>query len=79
MTSNVKTEYITKPCSHCGEQGSITALVQDLIDYFHNGKLIHKAFPYLDAGQREQIITGIHSECWDVMFPEPEDEDEQSE
>jgi hypothetical protein len=66
-------------CFHCSERGYVKVKTPDLFDYLERRKHVHKAFPYLDAGQREQIMTGIHPACWDVMFPEPEDEDEQSE
>jgi hypothetical protein len=29
------------------------------------GQLIQNAFPYLDSGQREMLITGITPEMWD--------------
>lgn len=31
---------------------------------------IQDAMPYLSAGQREVLITGICGECWDMMKEE---------
>jgi hypothetical protein len=53
-------------------------MTHDLFDYLDKKKHVQDAFPYLSAGEREQIMTGTHPECWEKMFPE-EDEDEQSE
>lgn len=33
-----------------------------------NGMLIQNAFPYLNAGEREMIKTGICGACWDRML-----------
>ena len=30
--------------------------------------LIQDIFPYLNADQREQIMTGTHPSCWNQMF-----------
>jgi hypothetical protein len=42
---------------------------EDLINY-QNGEYIQKAFPYLTAGERELILTGLTPEMWDDMFGE---------
>jgi hypothetical protein len=76
--TNIQVQHTTKQCIRCGENGLVTVFANDLIDYLHNNKHVQNAFPYLDAGEREQIMTGTHPKCWEKMFPE-EDEDEQSE
>ena len=40
------------------------------------GEYIQDAFPTLSAGVREQLLTGIHSECWDKEFAGTEEEGE---
>lgn len=35
---------------------------------WENGAHVQDAFPNLSAGDREQIITGTHSECWNQLF-----------
>lgn len=59
----------------CNQSGSVDVKVKDLVDYLDGSKHVQNAFPYLDAGLREQIITGTHPKCWDEMFP-PELNDE---
>lgn len=34
------------------------------------GTMIQSAFPYLDADEREFILTGISSQDWNNIFPE---------
>lgn len=46
---------------------SVTVKSKDYEDW-KNGKRIHLAFPYLDAGQREFLISGISPEGWDKTF-----------
>jgi hypothetical protein len=33
-----------------------------------NGGLIQQCFPYLDADQREILMTGIDNDTWNEMF-----------
>jgi hypothetical protein len=48
-------------------------LTADLARY-KAGEFAQDCFPYLNAAQREFLISGISGESWDEMFPE-EDED----
>ena len=51
------------------------------LDYYdwQEGKLAQDAFPYLSAGDRELLVSGICPLCWDRMFSIPDDEDEDDE
>jgi hypothetical protein len=40
---------------------------------YEDGAHIQDAFPYLTAGQRELIITGINDEMWGDMFGDEEE------
>ena len=55
-----------------GKPFSITVKHSDANEWI-NGGLIQKCFPYLDADNREILMTGIDSETWNSMFP-PEEE-----
>jgi hypothetical protein len=63
-------EYlIVRDCSFCGK-GAVTVVpAQGLWDWEH-GKFAQDAFPDLTADQREQVMTGTHSECWDRYMKE---------
>jgi hypothetical protein len=47
---------------------------QDFMDW-RNGKLAQDAFDYLSPDEREIIISGVCSSCWDATFGVDEDEE----
>jgi hypothetical protein len=76
MTTQMST-IETKQCFQCGKTGKLQIPSPDYfagIKKLEQGALIQHAFPNLNAEQREQIMTGIHPECWKKMFP-PGEED----
>ena len=66
-------QVATKTCPGCGKASTLEV---DKAGYkaWQQGTLIQRALPDLTADQREQLITGYHGKCWDVLFP---DEDEE--
>ena len=72
--TNIQVQHKTEVCRYCGKRGFVSVFTHDLMDYLDKKKYVQNAFPYLSAGEREQIMTGTHPECWDNIFPdEPED------
>ena len=65
---------ITTRCPFCGETHEIAVNENDYLDW-QDGKLAQNAFPYLDADEREMLISGICPTCWDGMFETDEEED----
>jgi hypothetical protein len=68
-------------CVACGEvhrfeldSGYALAFQQGFILWHDRGVLIQDALPFLTAGQREILMTGVSEECWDALFAD-EDED----
>jgi hypothetical protein len=59
---------ITKKCQITGEVYSVTAESEDLERYKNGEGLIQNIFPYLNAGDREFIKTGISPKGWDNLF-----------
>ena len=55
----------TCPC--CGSTNNIDVEKKDYENY-QNGTFCQTAFPYLTAGEREMIITGICDKCWKRIF-----------
>lgn len=47
---------------------AITVKLSDANEWI-NGGLIQSCFPYLDAEDREILMTGNDNEAWDTMFP----------
>lgn len=63
-------------CRHCGTTQDLQVNGQDYLDWI-NGTLIQKAMPYLSAEDREWLISHTCPKCWDEIFkeePEPDDE-----
>ena len=75
---NHKEIRIAKKCPFCGKTHSVWV---NEIDYYawEQGELAQDAFPYLSAEEREVLISGICSPCWDAMFGSMDDEDEDEE
>lgn len=63
----------TQPCMHCGQRGIVTVLAREYDEYL-DGAYIQVAFPNLDKALREQIQTGTHPTCWNLMFGSEEDQ-----
>lgn len=61
---------ITTPtCIMCGQKGAVTVR-RDQLEAYEKGAFAQVAFPTLSAGDREMLITGTHSDCFDELFPE---------
>jgi hypothetical protein len=54
-------------CVRCKETQHITVGTADLSTW-NNGGLIQDAMPYLSAGEREILISGVCGTCFDNMF-----------
>lgn len=72
VTTDIKmSTMITPGCFKCGKTGELK-MPSDIyfagIKKWEQGALIQDAFPTLNAEEREQIMTGIHPECWKAIF-----------
>ena len=59
---------ITTICPICGKEQLIEVQFEDWMRYQEEDILVQEAFPYLDADEREALMTGICPVCWDEMF-----------
>jgi hypothetical protein len=74
VTRTVNGDFLTfSGKSTGGRPFAITVQHSDANEWI-NGGLIQQCFPYLNADEREILMTGIDSESWNKMFP-PEDEE----
>ena len=48
----------------------IARISQDWYRWQHMGILLQNAFPYLNANEREFLLTGLTEEDWERIFPE---------
>lgn len=68
-------EYkIITTCPFCGHAHSVFVNEADYWDW-QDGALVQDAFPYLSANDRELLISGICSTCWDKYFGSDEEPD----
>lgn len=61
------TVYATRRCPVCFKTGSIMVNEDELFSYLR-GNYVRDAFKSLTVPLREQIISGVHPECWESMF-----------
>jgi len=59
----------TPRCALCGKSSTMV-LGKAAYDSWRSGTLIQKAFPLMSRDEREVLISGTHSACWDKMFGE---------
>lgn len=63
----------TKECMFCGKTGEVEVTDAELFAYKTQPGFIQNVLPRLSDGEREMLISGTHSECFDSMFGEDED------
>jgi len=70
------TVNITRTCSNCRKEHTLTVTAAGYRDWDQGrGAYVQVAFPELDPGQRELLVSGICGPCFDaIMGPEPEDD-----
>lgn len=61
------TVYATRRCPVCYKTGSIAVDEKELFSYLR-GEYVRDAFKSLSVPLREQIISGLHPECWQEAF-----------
>ena len=74
--SSKKTNII-KTCISCKKEYKIEVNKADLYSYM-NGELVQRAFPYLSAGERELIVSGVCDKCFIDMFKDDNEEPEEN-
>jgi hypothetical protein len=57
---------------YCYPCSSYTTLILPFRNFhsWRNGEYVQNAFPYLSPAQREMIVSGTHSKCFDELFKE---------
>ena len=66
---NRRDKIIKITCMECLETFNLRVDADDHFSWQH-GVLIQDAFPYLNAGERELLISGYCSDCFDSIFSE---------
>lgn len=60
---------LTIKCKICSENSSVSCVEGDYMEWKKGVKPIQEVLHYLDANQRELLISGICGKCFDIMFP----------
>lgn len=66
---------VQNTCPFCSGLNNLKLQGNQYFAHFQKGEFVQHAFPQLDAGDRELILTGSHPECWDKAFKDSEDEE----
>ena len=66
---------VSGPCHICATPLSVE-VETEAFEHFRAGEFADRCCPYLSAGQREFLSSGICDACWDSVFGGEEDEDE---
>lgn len=67
-----KITVTTPKCRVCHQTGFVIA-PEEGIQLWQEGAFIQDVLPGLTANEREQLVSGLHPRCWDVLFPEDEE------
>lgn len=67
---------ITSRCHYCKVEHQQFITTDQWYRWQENGEYIQDVFPHLTDSQREMLLTGTHPECWEKMFPQDEEEDD---
>ena len=68
---------IKTTCPFCRKKGAVAVWSADYAKWAANNAPVQDAFPYLSANERESLMTGICSNCWDSLFSASEEEEEE--
>ena len=61
----------SRVCVVCGVETQL-AVDRELYRRWRGGEYIQNVFPDLSEDERELMISGTHSECWDTLWKEEE-------
>ena len=65
-------EVQLKTCIFCHKGSPLMKVDRERFYEWQNGTYIQNAFPEMTVNDRELLMTGTHSECWDKMMGEEE-------
>lgn len=57
-------------CPLCGKASKVENIEASRYERWRDGEHVQDVLPELSAGDREILISGCHSECWDKTFSE---------
>lgn len=64
------------PCPQCNTVLTVEVEGANVFKY-HQGYGIVDVLGHLSADERERFISGYCGDCWDALFPDDDDEEEE--
>jgi hypothetical protein len=55
-------------CRICGKTVNLVIEQEDFKKFKNREGAVQNIFPYLSADEREMLISGICSDCWEELF-----------
>lgn len=68
---DVQTGDVTVQCRMCEHQYHVVRVDPEMMEAWIDGKLIQSVMPQLSADDRELLISGTCSSCWESLFGPP--------
>lgn len=68
--------FVDTRCPMCGMYTIILVNEEDL-KRWQCGELAQNAFPYLSVEEREMLISGLCPNCWEALYPDPDEDDDE--
>lgn len=60
-------------CPCCGNNNVVFVNIEDYFNWYTGQVLTQVAFPYLNNGEREMLISGMCPSCWDRVIGKEEE------
>lgn len=68
----------TRSCLVCGKAGTVELTDEEFEAYTNNdGRHIQDVLPHLSIAEREMLISGTHSDCFDSLYADSEFGDDE--
>lgn len=69
INEDVADTVMAARCKMCAANHVIFVKMHDYIEWKNGAGFIQDLMPYLSEGERELLISGTCSQCFDSMFP----------
>ena len=75
---NKRTVVLSVKCNICKKVYAVYVTPESYEEYCSpNRRLIQEVFPYLTPSERELLISNTCDTCWNAMFPDEDEDDEE--
>jgi hypothetical protein len=73
---NGSVPVLSKECPFCREVSTVLVVPSEYTAW-QAGEFIQTAMPSLSADERELLISGVDSDCWDEYMRDPDEKDDE--